>query len=145
MTGHFQDVKKLMEKGVLLRYAWHFAGIWPRGAASPSLGMQGDLIKCNILWKDNPTPVIKTLGKSTCALYNRERMEIIKLSWKIPELIINYCSKIHGARRHNPRFQRYHEQNPNADEPNSTKKSSRMPKTQKEEELSHLIQMRGNP
>ena len=32
MAGHFQDVKKLMEKGILSdSYARHFAGIWPRG------------------------------------------------------------------------------------------------------------------
>jgi hypothetical protein len=51
MKGNFQDVKKLMKKGVISdSYARHFAGIWPRGAAAPSLGMQWDLIKCDILW-----------------------------------------------------------------------------------------------
>jgi hypothetical protein len=42
MKGHFQDIKKLMEKGVHSdSYARHFTGIWPRGAASPpSPGMQ---------------------------------------------------------------------------------------------------------
>jgi hypothetical protein len=36
MKGHFQDVKKLMEKGVHSdSYARHFAGIWPRGASPP--------------------------------------------------------------------------------------------------------------
>jgi hypothetical protein len=40
MTGHFQDVKKLMEKGVHPdSYARHLTGIWPTGAASPSPGM----------------------------------------------------------------------------------------------------------
>jgi hypothetical protein len=44
-------------------------------------------------------------------------MEIIKLLRKIPELLINSCSKIHGACQHKPRFHRYHEQEiPSADD-----------------------------
>jgi hypothetical protein len=118
MTGHFQDVRTLMGKGVHSdSYARHFAGIWPRGAEIPTPGMQRDLIKCNILWKGNPISVVKTFGKSTCALCNRERMEIVKLSRKIPELLINSCSEIHGACRHKPRFHRYQEQEiPSADD-----------------------------
>jgi hypothetical protein len=41
MRGHFQDVKKLMEKGVHSdSYTRHFAGIWLRGATAPLPGMQ---------------------------------------------------------------------------------------------------------
>jgi hypothetical protein len=69
MRGHFQDVKKLMEKGVHSR---HFAGIWPRGAAAPLSGMQRDLIKCYILWKGNPISVVIFVGKATCALCKTE-------------------------------------------------------------------------
>jgi hypothetical protein len=51
MVGHFQDAKKLMEKGVHSdSYARHFTVIWPRGGVAPSPGMQWDLIKCNILY-----------------------------------------------------------------------------------------------
>jgi hypothetical protein len=71
--GHFQDIKKLMEKGVHLdSQARYFTGIWPRGAAVPSQGMQRDLIKCNILWQGNPILVVKPFGKSICALCYRE-------------------------------------------------------------------------
>jgi hypothetical protein len=98
MTGHFQDIKKLMKKGVHSNsHARHFADIWPRGSASPLPGMQQDLIKCNFLWKGNPILVVRTFHKSTCTLCNRERKEIVKLSQKIPKLLINSCSKIHGA------------------------------------------------
>jgi hypothetical protein len=81
MMGHFQDVKKLMEKGVHSgSYARNFTGIWPRGAASPLLGIPQDLIKCNVLWKGKTISVVKTFGKCTCALCNIETMEIVKLS-----------------------------------------------------------------
>jgi hypothetical protein len=111
MRGHFQDVKRLMEKEVHSdSYARHFAGIWPRGAATPSPGMQRDLIKYEILWKGNPISAVKTFGKNTCALCNRERMEIVKASRNTPDMIINSCSEIHGACRHKPRFHRFHEQ-----------------------------------
>jgi hypothetical protein len=73
MKGHFQDIKKLMEKGAHMdSYARHFTGIWPRGAAAPSPGMQLTLIKCNIIWQGNPISVVKTFRKNTCAMCNRE-------------------------------------------------------------------------
>ena len=79
MKGHFQDIKRLVKKGVHSDlYARHFAGTVPRGAAAPTPGMQRDLIKCEIIWQGNPISVVKTFGKSTCALCNRERMEIVK-------------------------------------------------------------------
>ena len=77
MRGHFQDVKKLMEKGVHSdSYARHFAGIWPRGAEIPSPGMQRDLIKCEILWQGNPISVVKTFAKKPvlCATENEWRL-----------------------------------------------------------------------
>jgi hypothetical protein len=113
MKGYFQDVKKLMEKEVHYdSYPRHFAGIWPRGAAAPSSGMQWDQIKCDILWQANPILVVKIFGESTCALClcNRERMEIIKLYQTIPDKLINSCSEVHGACQQKPRFHRYHEQ-----------------------------------
>jgi hypothetical protein len=118
MKGHFQDIKKLMEKGVRSdSYTQHFAGIWPRGAAVPTPGMYHDLIKCKILWQGNPILVMKTFRKNTCALCNRERMEIIKISRATPDILINSCSEIHGACCHKPRFHRYHGQdNPSADD-----------------------------
>jgi hypothetical protein len=58
MAGHFQDVKKLMEKGVHSdSYARHFTSIWPQGAAAPMPEMQRDLIECNILWQGGPISV----------------------------------------------------------------------------------------
>jgi hypothetical protein len=112
-----------MEKGVHSdSYARHFANIWPRGATPPTPGMQRDLIKCNVLWKGNPISVVKSFGKSTCGLCNREWMAIVKISRKTPELLINSCSEIHGACRHKPRFHRYHEQKPSADERNKREK-----------------------
>jgi hypothetical protein len=79
---------------------------------------QRDLTKCNISWQGNPILVVKTFGKSTCALCNRERMEIVKLSRTTPDQLINSCSKIHGACRHKPRFHRFHKEkeSPSADE-----------------------------
>jgi hypothetical protein len=69
IRGHFQEVKKLIEKGVYLdSYTRHFAGIWPRGATSPSSGIQWDMIQSNILWKGKPISIVKTFGKATCTL-----------------------------------------------------------------------------
>jgi hypothetical protein len=139
MKGHFQDVKKLMEEGVHSdSYARHFAGIYPRGAAVPTPGMQRDLIKCKILWQVARQPNFggKKLRKNTCALCNKERMEIIKISRSTPDILINSCSEIHGACRHKPRFDRYHEQdNPSADDRKKREKSPWRPQIRSEEKL----------
>jgi hypothetical protein len=46
---------------------------------TPTPGMQhDDQIKCKILWQGNLIAVVKTFSKSTCTLYNRERVEIEK-------------------------------------------------------------------
>jgi hypothetical protein len=44
------------------------------------------MIKCEILWKGNPISVVKTFGKATCVLCNRERLEIIKISRSTPDI-----------------------------------------------------------
>jgi hypothetical protein len=118
MKGHFQDIKKLMEKGIHLdSYARRFAGIWPGGASPPMPGMQRDLIKCDILWQGNPISVVQTFGKSTCALCNREHMEIIKLSQPSLDILSNSCLEIHNMCCQKPRLHRFHEQeSPSADE-----------------------------
>ena len=57
-----------------------------------------------------PISAVKTFGKNTCALCNREQMETVKASRITPDMIINSCSEIHGACHHKPRFHRFHEQ-----------------------------------
>jgi hypothetical protein len=49
-------------------------------------------------------------GKSSCALYNRERMDIIKLSQSSLGSLINSCSEILRVCHHKPQFHRFHEQ-----------------------------------
>jgi hypothetical protein len=122
MAGHFQEVNKLMEKGVHCKtFRRHLA---KRSHSTITRDATRDLIKYNILLQGNPISVVKTFRKSTCTLCNREQMEIIKLSSSIPDQLINSCSEIHGACRHKPRFQA---------------------QTHSEEESIQLIQMRMNP
>jgi hypothetical protein len=87
------------ERSQVDSYGIHFTGIWPRGAAAPLPGMQWDLIKCDILWKGNPISVVKTFGKTTYNLCNRERMEIVKLSRSTHDILINSCLEIHDTCR----------------------------------------------
>jgi hypothetical protein len=96
--------------------------------------MQRDLIKCNVLWKGSPISVVKTFGKSTCALCNRERMEIAERS---PNYLSIFVLEIHGACPLKPRFHRYHQHKPSADELKKHLPQSQKPKEEEEE----LIQM----
>jgi hypothetical protein len=86
--------------------------------------MQRDMIQCEILWKGNPISIVKTFGIATCALCNRERMELIEISQSTPDILINSCLEIHGACQHRPRFHRYHKQEtPSADDQLGSSKS----------------------
>ena len=83
MRGHFQDVKQLIEKDISSdSYARHFASMAYGATKAPTPGMQRDKIRCAILWQGNPLSAVKTFGKNSCKLCNRERMEIIKQASK---------------------------------------------------------------
>jgi hypothetical protein len=119
MRCHFQDVKKLVERNLPSdSYALHFAG----------LVQQGHIV-CKALWQGNPLSVVKTFGKNSCKLCNRERIEILKQAAKtrLSGKTINSCMEIHGACRHLPWFHRLiHNTIPSADERKKPKKSTRM-------------------
>ena len=118
MQQHFSDVKKLHQLGIKSdSYARHFAeqlSHFP--TITPTL--QRNSIKCSILWQGNPISVVKTFGTPDCALCNRERLEILKLSRKDPKSLINSRNEIYGACKHNPKFHRYNSRIPSTDESN---------------------------
>jgi hypothetical protein len=87
-------------------YAKHFGGQVLKGASAPTPGMQRDLISCSILWKGNPLTAVKSFGRNSCKLCNRERMTIVKACHKDAKGLINSRSELHGACRHIPRFHR---------------------------------------
>jgi hypothetical protein len=98
--------------------------------------MQRDLIKYEILWQGNPISVVKTFGKNTCSLCNREQMESIKISRATPNIIINYCSEIHDACRHKDSIASINRNSPVLMIlARSVKNLSWRPQTQSEEEL----------
>jgi hypothetical protein len=107
MRGHFQDVKQIVENNVYSdSYAKHFGEQVPKGAKAPTPGMQRDLISCSILWKGDPLTAVKSFGRNSCKLCNRERMAIVKACHKDAKGLINSRSELHGACRHIPRFHR---------------------------------------
>jgi hypothetical protein len=118
MRGHFQDVKQYVEKNVLSdSYARHSEGLVPKGAKSPTPGEQRVQISCSLIWKGNPLSAVKTFGKNSCKLCNREQMAIVKAEHNNPNNLINSRSELHGACRHLPRFHRLLlETKPSADE-----------------------------
>jgi GIY-YIG catalytic domain len=118
MQQHFNDTKRLHQSGEKSdSYAKHFASQLSNFEnLTPEL--QRNSITCKILWQGNPINVVKTFGTPNCALCNKERLEILKLSRKNPESLINSCNEIYGACRHNPKFHRYKSRTPSTDESN---------------------------
>jgi hypothetical protein len=53
-----------------------------------------------------PAIAVKTFGKNSFKLCNREQMPIVKAEHNNPKNLINSRSELHGACRHLPRFQR---------------------------------------
>jgi hypothetical protein len=107
IRGHFQDVKQYVEKNDLSdSYARHFGGLVPKGAKPPTPGEQSARISCSLIWKGNPLSAVKTFGKNSCKLCNRERMAIVKAEHNNPKSLINSRSELHGTCCHLPRFHR---------------------------------------
>ena len=60
-----------------------------------------------VLSKVNPIGSMKTWGKPSCTLCTKERSEIVSRSRRRYGNLINACSEIYGACRHNLRFHRF--------------------------------------
>ena len=107
MQEHFDQVKRLREKGIRSdSYAKHFAFQF-RYLPTITPATQRSSITNRILWHGNPLSAVKSFGTWNCSLCNRERLEILKVSRKSPERLINSCNEIYGACRHKPKFHRY--------------------------------------
>jgi hypothetical protein len=91
MRGLFQDVKQYVEKHICSdSYAKQSGGmVPPQVAQAPTPGMQRDLISCSIIWKGDPITAVKTFGKNSCKLCNRERMTIVKTEYKKSPRVMN--------------------------------------------------------
>ena len=66
-----------------------------------------EIIKFEILSKVNPVGLIKTWSKSSCNLCMKEILEIVSRSQSRYRKLINACSEINRAYRHNLRFHRF--------------------------------------
>ena len=119
MSGHFNDVQKLLAKGIRSdSYAKHFATHFEKGSKPKPKELRA-IQKFEIIWQGKPISASKTFGTRGCILCTREKIAIIKAGRKEPEKLINSCSEIYGACRHKPKFHRYKEEGKtiSADEP----------------------------
>ena len=82
MEKHFNDVKKLVEKGEKSNsFANHFAEHFePESKVTAS--MVREITSTRILWQGNPINCMKTFKKLNCTLCSNERMEIVKANMK---------------------------------------------------------------
>jgi hypothetical protein len=100
-----KDVKQHVEKGTLSNsHAKHFGGRLSSGAKAPTPGMQRSFISSSIIWKGDPISSVKSFGKNSSKLCNRERMVIVKAEFKSLKGLINARSELYGACHHVPRF-----------------------------------------
>lgn len=114
---HIRDTKDLVCKGKRSdSFAYYFSKLVPPDTPRKEVNQHVKL-KIDILWKGNPLAVVKTFGTNCCKLCAKERLEILKLTRRYPDLAINKCSEIYGSCRHKPKFHRFNqEQNASTDE-----------------------------
>ena len=102
---HFQDVvQKVQHDKNSDTFAAHFA---QRFDQKPTPQQCREIMKLVILCKVNPIGLMKTWSKSSCTLCAKERLEIVSRSRRRYGKLINACSEIYGACRHNLRFHRF--------------------------------------
>ena len=104
---HVQDTKRLVISDKKSdSFANHFAKLVPKETEKKDI-KNFIKVKVEILWKGNPLSCIKTFGTKCCKLCSKERMAILNLTRKHPEMAINKCNEVYGACYHRPRFHRF--------------------------------------
>ena len=118
---HVQDTKRLVLSDKKSdSFANHFAKLVPEGTEKKDI-KNFIKVKVEILWKGNPLSCVKTFGTKHCKLCSKERMAILNLTRKHPEMAINKCNEVYGACRHRPRFHRFKKVQNNASTDESDK------------------------
>ena len=82
-------------------FANHFAKLVPKETEKKDI-KNFIKVKVEILWKGNPLSCVKTFGTKCCKLCSKERMAILNLTRKHPEMAINKCNEVYGACHHRP-------------------------------------------
>jgi len=103
-------------------FANHFASLIPPGTDKKSV-KNFVKIKIENLWHGNPLSCVKTFGTRGCKLCSKERMAILNLTRKTPQMAINKCNEVYGACRHRPRFHRFSQSQSESDANASTDES----------------------
>lgn len=116
---HVQDTKRLFIEGKKSdSFANHFAKNIPEGTAKKEV-KNHIKVKVDILWKGNALSCVKTFGTKHCKLCSKERLAILTLTRKSPQLAVNKCNEVHGACRHRPRFHRFDQSQTEANNPST--------------------------
>ena len=105
MEQHFQDIaQKVQHDKNSDTFAAHFA---THSDQKPTPQKCRETMHFKVLAKVNPIGSMKTWGKPSCTLCMKERLKIVSRSRRRYRNLINACSDIYGACRHNPRFHRF--------------------------------------
>ena len=105
MEQIFQDIaQKVQHDKNSDTFADHFATHFDQ---KPTPQQCRETMKFEVLAKVNPIGSMKTWGKPSCTLGMKEGLEIVSRSRCRYRNLINACSEIYGACRHNPRFHRF--------------------------------------
>ena len=105
MEQHFQDVaQKVANNKNSNSLAAHFAQHFTQ---RPSQQKCRKIMSSNILTGVNTIGSMKTLGKLSCTLCMKERIEIIDNVQRRYIWIINSCSEVYRACCHTSRFHRF--------------------------------------
>ena len=105
MEQYFQDMaQKVQHDKNYDTFAAHFAQHFDQ---KPTPQKCREIMKFEILSKVNPIESMKAWSKSSCTLCMKERLEIVSRSRRRHGKLIDPCSEIYRACRHNLRFHRF--------------------------------------
>jgi hypothetical protein len=126
LSQHVQDTKKLFIDGKRSdSFANHFAKIVPAGTEKKEV-KNFVKVKVDILWQGDPISCMKLFGTRSCKLCAKEKILILNLTRKQPQMAINKCTEVYGACRHRPRFHRFDQSQTNATSTDESDKDERV-------------------
>ena len=116
MAGHFNNIQKMITKNLQSdSLAAHFSSILPKNK-KPSRQELRTLMSFKVLHHSNPISAMKTIRTDQLKLCTDEKIRILKNSKKSGTNLINKCSEVYSACRHQTKFHRFPSYNNGTDE-----------------------------
>jgi len=125
MGQHFSETRRQINTSKSSdSFSAHFSSHFQRNDTSINVQHIRRIVNMKILWQGNAISCMKSFCTNGCSLCMKERLTILDMMKKQPDMIINTNNELFGACRHKTRFHKYtNTNNPRTDDEPSSERA----------------------